>query len=94
MTYFLFSDAEIPENISKDLISRYFADDAAEAVDCFADVLCGEVGRKAGGESFADAEEGSAGIGEGLDVTLVCDQGGITIGEEVSLGGCKDGSQV
>ena len=39
-----FSDAEIPKNIPKYLICGNLADDAAEVVDCFADVLCGEVG--------------------------------------------------
>ena len=94
MTYFLFSDAEISKDITQYLVCGDFSDDAAEVVDCFADVLGGEVGREAKGEAFADAEEGGAGVGEGLDVTLVCDQGSITVGEEVSLGGCKDGSQV
>ena len=45
----LFSDAEIPKNIPKNLICRNLADDAAEVVDCFADVLCGEVGRESVG---------------------------------------------
>ena len=42
----LFSDAKIPKNIPKYLICRNLADDAAEVVDCFADILCGEVGRE------------------------------------------------
>lgn len=54
-------------------------------VDGFADVLGGEVGREAGGEAFADAEEGSAGVGEGLDVALVCDERGVAVDEEVAL---------
>ena len=58
----LFSDTEIPEDIPKDFVGRDFADDGAEVVDGFADVLGGEVCRDAGGESFADAEEGSAGV--------------------------------
>ena len=69
----LLTDAEIPKNIPQNLISRYLADDRAEVVDGFADVLGGEVGREAEGEAFADAEEGSAGVGESLDVALVCD---------------------
>ena len=48
-------------------------------VDGFADVLGGEVGREAGGEALADAEEGSAGVGEGLGVALVCDQCGVAV---------------
>ena len=69
----LFSDAEISKDIPQHLISRDFADDGAEVVDGFADVLGGEVGGEGGGEAFADAEEGSACVGEGLDVALVCD---------------------
>ena len=38
------ADAEITEDISKHFISRDLADDAAEVVDGFADVLGGEVG--------------------------------------------------
>ena len=45
----LFSDAEIPENIPQYFVGRNFADDGAEVVDGFADVLGGEVGREAGG---------------------------------------------
>ena len=54
-------------------------------VDGFANVLGGEVGREAVGESVADAVKGGACVGEGLDVALVCDQGGITVSEEVAL---------
>ena len=57
-------------------------------VDGFADVLGGEVGWEAGGEAFTDAEEGGAGVGEGLDVALVCDQCGVAVGEDISLGRC------
>ena len=45
----LLSDAEIPEDIPKDFVGRDFADDGAEGVDGFADVLGGEVGWDAGG---------------------------------------------
>ena len=48
-------------------------------VDGFADVLRSEVGREAEGESFADAEEGSAGVREGLDVALICYQSCVAI---------------
>ena len=54
-------------------------------VDGFADVLGGEVGREGGGEAFAD--EGSAGVGEGLDVALVGDEGGVAVCQEVALRG-------
>ena len=76
---YLFSDAEIPENVSQHLIRRNLADDAAEVVDGFADVLGGEIGREAGGEAVADAEEGSAGVGEGLDMALVCDESCVAV---------------
>ena len=45
----LFSDAEIPEDVSEYFVSRNFSDDGAEVVDGFADVLGGKVGREAGG---------------------------------------------
>ena len=61
-------------------------------VDGFADVLCGEVGRETGGEAFADAEKGSACVGEGLDVALVCDQGGVAFSEEVALAVRENGT--
>ena len=54
-------------------------------VDALADVLGDEFCRDAEGESFAGAEEGSAGVGEGLDVALVCDQSGVAVGEKVTL---------
>ena len=89
----LLPDAEIRKNIPQNLICRDLADDAAEVVDCFADVLGGEVGREAGGEAFADAEEGSAGVGEGLDVALVGDESGVAVAEEVTLGGGQMGTE-
>ena len=81
----LFADAKIPKNIPQHLISRDLSDDAAEVVDGFADVLGGEVGREASGEAFADAEEGSAGIGESLDMALVGDKGCVAICKEIAL---------
>ena len=45
----LFSDAEISKNIPQDFVGGDFADDGAEVVDGFADVLGGEVGGEAGG---------------------------------------------
>ena len=81
----LLSDAEIPEDIPKDFVGGDFADDGAEVVDGFADVLGSEVGREAGGESVADAEEGGAGVGQGLNVALVCDQSGVAVGQEIAL---------
>ena len=83
----LLSDAKIPENIPQNLISRYLSYDRAEVVDGLTDILSGEVGREAGGEAFADAEKGSAGVGEGLDVALVGDEGGVAVCKEVALRG-------
>ena len=37
----LFTDAEIPEDVSKDFVGGNFTDDGAEVVDGFADVLGG-----------------------------------------------------
>ena len=54
-------------------------------IDGFADILGGEVGREAGGEAFADAEKGSAGVREGLDMALVGYEGGVTVSEKVTL---------
>ena len=44
---FLFPDAEVLENVAKDFIGGDFANNRAEMVDGFADVLGGEVGREA-----------------------------------------------
>ena len=82
----LFPDAKIPENVPQDFVGGDFADDGAEVVDGFADVLGGEVCGEAGGESVTDAEQGSAGVGEGLDMTLVSDEGGVAVAEKVALG--------
>ena len=63
-------------------------------VDCFADVLGGEVGREAVGESVADAVKGGACVGEGLDVALVCDQSGVAVAEEVALRLGENGAEI
>ena len=81
----LLTDAEIPEDVGEDFVGGDFSDDGAKVVDGFADVLCGEVGREAEGKAFLDAEEGSAGVGEGLDVALVCDQCCVAVGEKIAL---------
>ena len=81
----LFSDAKVPKDIPENLICRNLTNDGAEVVDGFADVLGGEVGWEASGESFAYAEEGSAGVCEGLYMTLVCDQGCVAISKEIAL---------
>ena len=89
----LFSDTKIRKNIPQDFVRRDFSDDGADVVDCFADVLGGEVGREGGGEAFADAEQGSASVGESLDVALVCDEGGVAVTEEIALRSGKVGAE-
>ena len=81
----LLSNTEISKDIPQHLVCGDFSDDAAEVVDCFADVLGGEVGREAGGEAFADAEEGCAGIAESLGMALVCYQSCVAVGHEIVL---------
>ena len=82
---YLFSDAEIPKDVAQDFVGGDFSDDGAKVVDGFADVVRGEVGWETEGEAFLDAEEGSACVREGLDVTLVCDQGCVAVSEEIAL---------
>lgn len=91
--YQLLTDAKIPENIPQNLIRRDFSDDGADVVDGFADVLGGEVCREGGGEAFTDTEEGGAGVGEGLDVALVCDECGVAVTEEIALRSGKVGAE-
>ena len=83
--YQLLTDAEISKDIPQDLIRRDLSDYASDVVDGFTDVLGGEVGWEAGGEAVADAEEGGAGVGEGLDMALVGDQGGVAVAEKITL---------
>jgi hypothetical protein len=83
--YQLLTDAKVLKDITQNLICRNLSDYAAEVVDCFADILGGEVGREAGGEAFTDAEEGSAGVAESLDMTLVCDKSCVTVAEKITL---------
>ena len=44
VTYFLLTDAEVPEDVPEDFVGGDFTNDGAEVVDGFADVLGGEVG--------------------------------------------------
>ena len=81
----LLPDAEIPKDIPQYFVRRDLSDDGADVVDGFADVLGGEVCREGGGEAFADAEEGSAGVGESLDVALICDESCVAVSEEITL---------
>ena len=91
---FLLTDAEICKDIPEDFVSGNFTNNRAEVVDGFADVLGSEVGWEAGGETVTDTEEGGAGVGEGLDVSLVGDEGGVTVCEEVLLGLYQDFAQI
>ena len=88
----LFSDAEIPENIPQHFVGGDFAYYGAEVVDGFADVLGCQVGREAGGQAVTDAEQGSAGVGEGLRVALVGHQGCVAVAQKVALRGCQKSS--
>ena len=83
----LFSYAKISEDVPEDFVGGDFADDGADVVEGFADVL----GQKVGGEgiiqAFADADEGIAGVGECLVVAGIGDEGGVGVCEQVLLGG-------
>ena len=81
----LLADAKIRKDINQHVLRRNFTGDCAECINGFADVLADKVGREAGGETFAGTEEGSAGVGKGLDVALVCDEGSVAVGEEIAL---------
>ena len=92
--YQLLTDAKILKDIPQYLIRRDLSDNASDVVDGFADVLGGEVCREGGGEAFADAEQGSASVGEGLDVALVGDECGVAVGEEIALRSGKMGAEL
>ena len=81
----LFPDAEVPKDVAEDFVCGNFTNDGAEVVDGFADVLSCKVCREAGGKAFADAEKGSSGVGEGLDMALICDQSGVAVSKNVAL---------
>ena len=85
----LLSDAKIRKNIPQHLVGGDFAYYGAEVVDGFADVLGCQVGRQAGGQAVTDAEQGSAGVGEGLRVALVGHQGCVAVAQKVALRGCQ-----
>lgn len=53
--YQLLSDAKIPKYISQDFVGGDFAEDGAEVVEGFADVLGDKVGRDIGGETVFDS---------------------------------------
>lgn len=69
----LFPYAEILEDIPEDFIGGDFADDRADVVDGFADVLGDKVGRKTGTETVLDAGQGGPGIFQGIDVAGIGD---------------------
>ena len=89
----LFPDAKILKNVPQDFISGNFADDGADVVEGFAEVLGEEVGGEGVGEAGADADEGVAGVGKGLVVADVGDEDGVGIGDEAALGGDEGGFQ-
>ena len=88
-----FADAKIPKNVPQHLIRGDFADDGADVVEGFAEVLGEEVGGEGVGEAGADADEGVAGVGKGLVVAGVGDEDGVGIGDEAALGGGEGGFQ-
>lgn len=64
----LFSDAELPENLSEDFVGGDFAEDGVEGVDGGAEVLGKEVGRDAGVQTGPDAGKVLTGGHKGLVV--------------------------
>ena len=68
-----FPDAKPRKNSPQNLIGGDFADDGAEVVKGFADVLGDEVGRDAAAEAVADALKGGAGAGQGFDMAKIGD---------------------
>ena len=69
----LFSDAKPRKHRAEDFVGGYFAEDFAEVVEGFADVLADKVGRDAGGNAVADAGQGVGGAAEGFYVAQVGD---------------------
>ena len=78
----LLPDAEAAEDICKYLIIGYFADDAAEMVEAFAEVLGHEVRRGGGLQAGMDAGEGGGGVLKGFEVTGIGYQRGFGGGTE------------
>ena len=81
----LLADAEILEDVAEDFVGGDVAGDGGEGVDCLPDVLTYQVGRDVGSESFLSTEKGSACVGEGLDMALVCDQSSVAVRKEITL---------
>ena len=82
----LFPDAKVFENVSKYLIIRHFANDAAEVVEALAEVLGDQVGGEGGAKAVADAVEGGGGALEGFQMTGVGYQRGLGGGVEILPG--------
>ena len=82
----LFSDAEILEDVAENFVGGDFADDGADVVEGFADVLGEEVGREGIGDAFPCADEGVAGVGKGLEVAGVRDECGTGVSHQVVPG--------
>jgi hypothetical protein len=79
-----FSDAELPENFTEDLVGGDFAGDGAEVVEGFAEVLGEEVGGE-GCEALLDAGEGSGGVLQGFYVADVGNECGFRAGAECAI---------
>ena len=76
--YILFPDAEIFENVSKELVGGdWHACYGGEGVDCWAEVLCNKVGRQGGGESFSDFFKAAGSFFQGLVMSGVGDKNGV-----------------
>ena len=73
----LFSDTKMLENIPQHLVRGDFAEDGAEVVEGFAEVLGKKVGGEGGVQAFAYALEAGPGLGEGLDVAGIGDHGAV-----------------
>ena len=69
----LFADAEILENIPEDFVGGDFADDGAEVVEGFADVLGDEVGRETGAEAILNTGQGRKSVLQGIDMAGIGD---------------------
>ena len=73
----LFADAKPLKNPAQNFIGGDFADDGAEVIEGFADILADEVGGDFGGKALADAGQGFGSVFQSLDVAQVGDDCGI-----------------
>ena len=91
---FLFANTKVAKYVDEHVLAADALWDWREGINALADVLWDEFSRDVEGEAFLGAEEGSAGVGEGLDVALVCDQSGVAVAEEVALRLGENGSEI